>query len=98
MGIEPTGPGSHRGPTGFEDQARHQTRSASNRVIIAKRQRAAAKPGASDQPTQSRERSATPAGFRYDAKNASLNRRWGRAPARLCNCLTTPRLFLRPIT
>ncbi len=32
MGIEPTGPGSHRGPTGFEDQARHQTRSASERA------------------------------------------------------------------
>ena len=30
MGIEPTGDDSRRRPTGFEDQARHQTRSASN--------------------------------------------------------------------
>jgi hypothetical protein len=35
MGIEPTGPGYRRGPTGFEDQARHQTGSASGRPIIA---------------------------------------------------------------
>ncbi len=31
MGIEPTGHDSRRNPTGFEDQARHQTRSASER-------------------------------------------------------------------
>jgi len=36
MGIEPTGPGSHRGPTGFEDQARHQTRSASEPADYSK--------------------------------------------------------------
>lgn len=29
MGIEPTGHDSRRGPTGFEDQARHQTGSTS---------------------------------------------------------------------
>ena len=29
MGIEPTGHDSRRSPTGFEDQARHQTRGAS---------------------------------------------------------------------
>ena len=29
MGIEPTNHDSHRSSTGFEDQARHQTRSTS---------------------------------------------------------------------
>ncbi len=29
MGIEPTNHCSHSSPTGFEDQARHQTRSTS---------------------------------------------------------------------
>ena len=33
MGIEPTGHDSRRSPTGFEDQARHQTRSASERTF-----------------------------------------------------------------
>ena len=33
MGIEPTNPDSRHGPAGFEDQARHQARSASYRII-----------------------------------------------------------------
>ena len=33
MGIEPTNPDSRHGSAGFEDQARHQTRSASYGII-----------------------------------------------------------------
>ena len=40
MGIEPTGRDSRRGPTGFEDQARHQTGNTSceNEIIYYKAQ------------------------------------------------------------
>lgn len=34
MGIEPTNHCSHSSPTGFEDQARHQTRSTSGADYI----------------------------------------------------------------
>ncbi len=34
MGIEPTDRDSRRGPTGFEDQAHHQTGSTSKASII----------------------------------------------------------------
>ncbi len=33
MGIEPTDPCSHSGPTGFEDQAHHQTGCTSGGII-----------------------------------------------------------------